>query len=102
MSASDPRLILIKVRVLFVPESRDPTEDGPDPTQRGPGPVPGVWSVPAEVLDPAPRSGPYMQGSGTFPWGSRLTVDALEYITFSGHVEATEPPTWWGRMLLLA
>jgi hypothetical protein len=41
------------------------------------------------------------QGSGTFPWGSGLTVDALEYITFSGHVAAPEPPTWWGQALLL-
>jgi hypothetical protein len=48
------------------------------------------------------RSGPYIQGSRTLPWGSGLTVDALEYITFSGHVAAPEPPTWWGRMLLLA
>jgi hypothetical protein len=36
------------------------------------------------------------------PMGSELTVDALEYLTFSGHVAAPEPPTWWGRMLLLA
>jgi hypothetical protein len=61
---------------------------GPDPTQRGPGPVPGVWFVPAEVLDPALRSGPCMQGSGTFPWGSGPTVDTLEDIVFSGHVAA--------------
>jgi hypothetical protein len=69
VSALDPRLALIKARVLFVPESQDPTEGGSDPTQRGPGPVPGVRSVPANVLDPARRSGLYMQGSGTFqPW----------------------------------
>jgi hypothetical protein len=30
MSASDPRLVLIKVRVFFVPESRDPVVSGPD------------------------------------------------------------------------
>jgi hypothetical protein len=99
VSAPDPRLALSKVRVLFVPESRDPTEDGPDPTQRGLGPVPGVRSVPAEVLDPAPRSGPYMQGSGTFPWGSRPTVDTSEDIVFDGHVVALEPSTWWGQVL---
>jgi hypothetical protein len=34
--------------------------------------------------------------------GVGLTVDALEYITFSGHVAALEPPTWWGQTLLLA
>jgi hypothetical protein len=28
--------------------------------------------------------------------GSRPTVDALEYIVFSGHVAALEPSTWWG------
>jgi hypothetical protein len=61
---------------------------GPVYTRGGPGPT---W-----------RSGPYIQGSGTLSWGSGLTVDALEYITFAGHVVAPEPPTWWGRMLLLA
>jgi hypothetical protein len=61
---------------------------GPVRTRGGPGPT---W-----------RSGPYIQGSGTLPWGSGFTIDALEYITFSGHVAAQEPPTWWGRMLLLA
>jgi hypothetical protein len=44
----------------------------------------------------------YIRGSGTFPWGSRLTVDALEYITFSGHVATLDPPMWWGQALLLA
>jgi hypothetical protein len=51
---------------------------------------------------PSWRSGLYIQGSDTFPWGSGLTVDALEYIAFSGHVVASKPSTWWGRMLLLA
>jgi hypothetical protein len=41
-------------------------------TRGGPGPT---W-----------RSELYIQGSGTFPWGFGLTVDALEYITFSGHM----------------
>jgi hypothetical protein len=72
---------------------------GPDPTQRGLGPVPGVRFVPAEVLDPALRSGPCMQGSDTFPWGSGPTVDTLEDNVFSGHVAALEPSTWWGRVL---
>jgi hypothetical protein len=61
---------------------------GPVCTRGGPGPT---W-----------RSGLYIQGSDTFPWGSRLTGDALEYITFSGHVAALEPPTWWDQVLLLA
>jgi hypothetical protein len=34
------------------------------------------------------------------PWGSGLIVDALEYITFSGHVAAPDPPMWWSRALL--
>jgi hypothetical protein len=41
-------------------------------------------------------------GSGTLPWGFRLTVDALEYITFSEHVATPDPPMWWGQALLLA
>jgi hypothetical protein len=69
VSAPDPRLVLIKVRVLFVPESRDPVVSGPNPTRRGPGPIPGARFVPVEVLDLTRRSGPYIQGSDTFPWG---------------------------------
>jgi hypothetical protein len=72
---------------------------GPDPTQRGPGPVPGVQFVPVEVLDLARRSGPYMQGSGTFPWGSGSTVYTLEDFVFSSHVATREPSMWWGRVL---
>jgi hypothetical protein len=72
VSAPNPWLVLIKAWVFYVPESWDPAEGGPDPTQRGPGPVPGVRSVPAEVLGPARRSGLYMHGSNTFPWGSGL------------------------------
>jgi hypothetical protein len=41
-------------------------------------------------------------GSDTLPWRAGLTVDALEYITFSGHVAAPGPPMWWGQALLLA
>ena len=69
MSVLDPRLALIKVRVFFVSESRDPNVSGSDPTQRGPRPVPWVRFVPVEVLDLSRRYGSYMQGSSTFPWG---------------------------------
>jgi hypothetical protein len=71
---------------------------GPDPTQRGLEPILGVRFAPVEVLDLAQRSSLYTQGSGTFPWGSRPTVDTLEYIVFSGHVAAPEPSTWRGRV----
>jgi hypothetical protein len=99
VSAPDPHLALIKAWVFFVPESWDPAESDPDPTQRCPGPVSGVRSVPAEVLDPARRSGPYMQGSGIFPWWSGPTVGTLGDIVFSGHGAALEPSAWWGRVL---
>jgi hypothetical protein len=69
VSAPDPRLALIRAGVFFVPESRDPAVSGPDPIQRGPEPIQGVRFAPVEVLDLTRRSGPYVQGSGTFPWG---------------------------------
>jgi hypothetical protein len=102
VSAPDPRLALIKAWVFFVPESRDPAVSGSDPTQRGPQTILGVRFAPVEVLDLTRKPGLYIQGSGTFPWGSGLTVHTLEYIIFSGHVAAPEPSTWWCRVLLLA
>jgi hypothetical protein len=99
VSAPNPRLVLIKVWVLFIPESWGPVVSGPDPTQRGPGPVSEVQFMPVEVLDLTRRLGLYIQGSGTFPWGSGPTVITLEDIVFSGHVAAPEPSTWWGRGL---
>jgi hypothetical protein len=45
---------------------------------RGPG-------TPAEVLDLARRSGPFVQGSGTSPWGSGPTVVTLENRLFWPH-----------------
>jgi hypothetical protein len=102
VSAPDPCLALIKAWVFSVPESRDPAVSGPDPTQRGPEPILGVRFMPVEVLDLTWRPDLYIQRSGTFPWGSGLTVATLEYIIFSSHVVAPEPSTWWGRVLLLA
>jgi hypothetical protein len=102
VSALDPRLALIKAWVFSVPESRDPAVSGPDPTQRGPDPIRGVRFAHVEVVDHTQRPGLYMQGSYTLPWGSGLTDDALECITFSSHVAAPELSTWWGRELLLA
>jgi hypothetical protein len=72
---------------------------GPDPIWRGPDPILGVRSIHVGVLDQSWRSGLYIQGSGTFPWGSRLTVDASEYITLSGHVVARDPPMWLGQAM---
>jgi hypothetical protein len=99
VSALDPRLALIKAWVSFVPEFWDLAVSGPDPTQRGPGLVLGVRCTPVEVLDLTRRSGPYVQGSGTSPWGSRPSIDVLEYIAFSGQVVTREPSTWWGWVL---
>jgi hypothetical protein len=93
-----PCLALIKVWVLLL-ESRDLVVSDLGPTQGGPGPVSGVQTVLAEVLDPARRFGPCIQGSGTFPWRSGPTVDTMEYIVFPGHVAALEPSTWWGQVL---
>jgi hypothetical protein len=69
VSAPDPRLALIKACVFLVQESRDPAVSGPDPTQRDSGPVLGVRLAAVEVLDLTRRSGLYMQGFDTFPWG---------------------------------
>jgi hypothetical protein len=93
VSAPDPRLALIKAWVFFFPESRDLAVSGPDPAQGG-GPGTSV-----EVLDLTRRSGSYVQGFDTFPWGSGPTFDILEYIVFSGHVATRKPSTWWGRVL---
>jgi hypothetical protein len=57
--------------------------------------------MPVEVLDLSRRSDPYIQGSGTFPWGSGPTADILEDIIFSGHVAAPEPSVWWGQALFV-
>jgi hypothetical protein len=88
---------------VFCPGSLGPYYGRPGPHTRGGGggPILGVRSVNVGVLDQTWRSGLYIQGPGTFPWGSGLTVDVLEYITFSGHVTAPDPPMWWGQALLL-
>jgi hypothetical protein len=75
---------------------------GPDPIQGVLDPIPRVRFAHVEVLDQTWRPGPYIQGFDTFPWGSGLTGDALEYVTFSGHVAAPDLPMWWGQVLLLA
>jgi hypothetical protein len=81
------------------PEALRQAPPAVEATQRGPGPISGVRFVPVGVLDLTRRSGPYIQGSDTFPWGSGPTVDTLEDVVFSGHTAALEPSTWWGRVL---
>jgi hypothetical protein len=98
VSAPDPRLALIKVRVLLL-ESRELVVSDLGPTQGGPVPVSGVQFILAEVLDPARRFGLCIQGSDTFPWGAGPTVDTMEYIVSSGHVAAPVPPMWRGQPL---
>jgi hypothetical protein len=93
---------LIEVRVCSHLEPWGLVVGSSDPTQGDLDPILGVRSVHVGVLVQTWRFGPYIQGFGTLPWESGLTVDALEYITFSSHVAAPEPSTWWGRVLLLA
>jgi hypothetical protein len=76
------------------------TGGGSGSHSRGPAPIPGVRLTHVEVLDQPWGSGLYIQGSGALSWWSGLTVDALEYITFSGHVASLDPPMWWGQALL--
>jgi hypothetical protein len=103
-----PAWALTKARVCSALDPWDPTGGGPHPIRGGGGPDPilGVRFVHVGVLDQTWRSGLHIQGSRTFPWGSELTVDALGYITFPGHVfghvAVLEPPMWWGQVLLLA
>jgi hypothetical protein len=69
---------------------------GSDPIQGGPDPILRVRFAHVEVLYQTWRPGLYIQGSGTFPWGSGLTGDASEYVTFSRHVAAPDSPMWGG------
>jgi hypothetical protein len=91
-----------RARVVQRRHVRFPTMGGPDPYEGGSGSHSRGLVRTRGGPRPTWRSGLYIQGSGTFPWGSGLTIDALEYITFSRHVAAPEPPTWWGQVLLLA
>jgi hypothetical protein len=64
---------------------------GPEPVQGGLDPILGVRFAHVEVLDQTWRPEPYIQGSGTFPWGSGLTSDASEYVTYSGPATTPDP-----------
>jgi hypothetical protein len=96
VSAPDPRLVLIKVQVFSVPESRDPAVSGLDPTQRGPDPILGVRFAPVEVLDLIRGPGLYIHGSGTSAWGSGPAGDA-QSVQLSGHAAVPDLPRWCGR-----
>jgi hypothetical protein len=87
---------------MLCPGTLGPHCGWPGPHTRGPDPILGVWFAHMEVLNQTWRPRLYIQGSGTIPWGSRLTGDTSEYVTFSGHVVATDLPMWWGQVLLLA
>jgi hypothetical protein len=69
-----------------------PCCEWPGPCPGGPGARPRGPGTLVVILDLTRGSGPYTQGSGTFPWESRPAVDILGYIVFS-------PTTWrsWGR-----
>jgi hypothetical protein len=101
VSAPDPRLALIGVRVPLLLESRDLVVSDLGPTQGGPGPVSGVQFILAEVLDPARRFESCIQRSDTFPRRFGPTVDSMEYIVFPGQMAALEPSTWWGHVLFV-
>jgi hypothetical protein len=102
VSAPDPRLGLVQGPSMSCPGTLGPHCGwlGPHPGGGGSDPILVVWLAHVEVLNQPWRSGLYIQGSGTLPWGSGLTVDALEYITFSGHMAAPDPLMWWGQVLL--
>jgi hypothetical protein len=87
---------------MLYPGTLGPHYGWPGPDTRGPDPILGIWFAHMEVLDQTWRPGPYIQGSDTFPCGFELTGDTSEYVTFSGHVAAPDPPMWWGQVLLLA
>jgi hypothetical protein len=75
-----PAWVLFKARVCSVLRPWDPIVGGPDPIRGGGGvriPFQGVRLAHVEVLDQPWRSELYIQGSGTLPWGSGLTVEAL-------------------------
>jgi hypothetical protein len=55
---------------MFCPRTLGPHYGRPGPHMGGPDPILGVWFAHVEVLGQTWRPGPYIQGSGTLPWGS--------------------------------
>jgi hypothetical protein len=68
---------------MFCPGTLGPHCGWPGPILGDPDLIRGVQFAHMEVLDQTWRPGPYIKGSDPFPWGSRLTGDAFEYVTFS-------------------
>jgi hypothetical protein len=100
VSIPDPRLGPVQGMCMFCPGTLGPHCGRPGPHTGGSDPILGVRLAHMAVLNQPWRSGLHIQGSGALPWGSGLTVEALEYITFSGHVASPDPPVWWSRALL--
>jgi hypothetical protein len=96
---SRPPLNLDQGLGILCPGIPGPCCEWPEPCTGGSGTHPRGPGTPVEVLNLTRRSGPYVQGSDTFPWGFGPTIDILEYFVFSGHVATREPPTWWGPTL---
>jgi hypothetical protein len=86
VSAPDPRLGLVPGPSMFCPGTLGHHCGRSGPPRGGLDPILGVRLAHVEVLDQPWRSG--LQGSSALPWGSGLTVDALEYITRLGRVVA--------------
>jgi hypothetical protein len=92
MSAPDPAWVLIKARVCSILEPWDPTMGGPDLIQGGSG---SHFRGPVRTRG---GPGPNLEARTVYTgvryllMGSGLTGDASEYVTFSGHVAAPDPP----------
>jgi hypothetical protein len=112
VSTPDPCLGPIQGPGAFCPGTLGPLWATRTP-YRVSDPIPGVQLPHVEVRDQPWGSGLYIRGSGTNPGvrtaypgvrrspvGVRTTVEALEYIAFSGHVAASDLPMWWSQALL--
>jgi hypothetical protein len=75
-----------------------PCCERPGPCPGGPGARPTGSGTLVVILDLTRGSSPCIQGSDTFPWGPRPTVDIQWYIVFFGHAAALELSTWWGQV----
>jgi hypothetical protein len=113
VSIPDPCLGPVQGPCTFRPGTLGPHYGQPGPIQRGSDPIPEVQLAHVEVRDQpwgpdyiSGGPGPTLEvrtvypGVRRSPVGVRITVDALEYITFLGHVVAPDPPMRWSRALL--